>query len=80
MKTCFVTLTVAAALALSLTACGERKATADTGTAKATVETTAPANVVSSDALQTQAQDAATAASTPVSSAPATSSAAAGNN
>ena len=76
MKTSLITLTLVSALAVSLSACGERKVTADTGTAKATVETTAPANVVSSDALQTQAQDAATAASTPVSSAPAASSAA----
>jgi len=53
--------------ALALTACSQkREATADTGTAKATVSTDAPANKVPDTQLQSQAQQAATAASTPV--------------
>ena len=53
--------------ALALTACSqERKAEADTGTAKATVTTDAPPSAVPDAQLQQQAQQAATAASTPV--------------
>ena len=52
---------------LTLNACSkERKAEADTGTAEATVKTEAPASVVPDAQLQQQAQQAATAASTPV--------------
>lgn len=52
---------------LSLSACSkERKAEADTGTAEATVKTEAPESVVPDAQLQQQAQQAATAASTPV--------------
>lgn len=52
---------------LALTACSkERKAEATTGTAEATVKTEAPASVVPDAQLQQQAQQAATAASTPV--------------
>jgi len=53
--------------ALVLGACSqERKATADTGTAEATVTTEAPPSQVPDAQLQQQAQQAATAASTPV--------------
>lgn len=65
MKTTVITL--AAIAALSLGACSDkREATADTGTAKAEVSTTAPESVVPDAQLQRQAQQAATAASTPV--------------
>ncbi|MDB5418410.1 MAG: hypothetical protein JWP50_1829 [Phenylobacterium sp.] len=51
----------------ALTACDKgRKAEADTGTAKAEVTTTAPASQVPDSQLQSQAQQAATASSTPV--------------
>lgn len=55
-------------LALAVAACdgGERKATADTGTAEATVTTEASRDVVPDAQLQQQAQQAATAASQPV--------------
>jgi hypothetical protein len=60
-------VTAGLAVAVSLTACSnERKATADTGTAEATVKTEAPAAQVPDSQLQQQAQQAATAASTPV--------------
>jgi hypothetical protein len=66
MKAAFA-VAVGLAAALSLTACSqERKATADTGTAEATVKTEAPASLVPDGQLQQQAQQAATAASTPV--------------
>ena len=52
---------------LSLSACTkERKAEADTGTAEAVVKTEAPPSQVPDAQLQQQAQQAATAASTPV--------------
>ena len=58
---------LAVCLGLGLTACSqERKATADTGTAEATVTTEAPPSQVPDAQLQQQAQQAATAASTPV--------------
>lgn len=60
------TLALAALCAVSLTACNKRKATVDTGTAKATVTTEAPKNLVPDSQLQSQAAQAATAASTPV--------------
>jgi hypothetical protein len=54
-------------LALGVSACDkERKAEADTGTAKAVVSTEAPASAVPDAQLQQQAQQAATASSTPV--------------
>jgi hypothetical protein len=60
-------LAVAGLLALGLFGCSDqRKAEADTGTAKAVVTTEAPASVVPDTQLQEQAQQAATAASTPV--------------
>jgi len=56
-----------AACALSLTACNkERTAEAETGTAEAKVTTEAPKELVPDAQLQQQAQQAATAASTPV--------------
>jgi uncharacterized lipoprotein len=58
---------IALASVLALAACSkERKAEADTGTAEATVKTEAPESVVPDAQLQQQAQQAATAASTPV--------------
>ena len=52
---------------LALAACSqERKAVADTGTAEAVVTTEAPKSAVPDEQLQAQAQQAATAASTPV--------------
>ena len=55
------------ACALLAAACSDKRSvTADTGTAKATVSTTAPPSKVPDDQLQAQAQQAATAASTPV--------------
>jgi hypothetical protein len=52
---------------LCLSACTkERKAEADTGTAEAVVKTEAPPSQVPDAQLQQQAQQAATAASTPV--------------
>jgi hypothetical protein len=60
-------LACAGLLALGLLGCSDaRKAEADTGTAKAVVTTEAPASVVPDTQLQEQAQQAATAASTPV--------------
>jgi hypothetical protein len=65
MKTACLGLSFAAALAIA--ACSnERKAVADTGTAKAEVTTEAPPSAVPDAQLQEQAQQAATAASTPV--------------
>jgi uncharacterized lipoprotein len=58
---------LALASVLALAACSkERKAEADTGTAEATVKTEAPPSQVPDAQLQQQAQQAATAASTPV--------------
>lgn len=67
MKSATLTLAVAGVMAFSLSACDKgRSATADTGTAKATVSTQAPPATVPDAQLQTQAVQAATAASTPV--------------
>ena len=67
MKTAYIALALGFTAALSLSACNkERKATADTGTAEATVTTEAPPSKVPDAQLQSQAQQAATAASTPV--------------
>lgn len=67
MKTAYIALAAAGVLAFGLAACSpERKAEADTGTAKAVVTTEAPASTVPDSQLQQQAQQAATAASTPV--------------
>ena len=69
MKAAYLTLALAATLALG--ACNkERKATAETGTAEATVTTEAPPAQVPDATLQSQAQQAATAASTPVDGSP----------
>ena len=58
---------LALGLSLAVAACSQvRKATADTGTAEATVTTEAPPSQVPDSQLQQQAQQAATAASTPV--------------
>jgi len=66
MKTAYLA-TAAGLAALALGACSqERKAEADTGTAKAEVSTSAPPAAVPDAQLQAQAQQAATAASTPV--------------
>jgi hypothetical protein len=65
MNTFSIKIFVICALALSISACDSRKATESTGTATATVKTTAPANVVSDSQLQAEAQHAADAASTP---------------
>jgi hypothetical protein len=67
MKQAYVALAAMGVLALGVSACNQgRKAEADTGTAKATVSTTAPASAVPNSQLETQAVQAATAASTPV--------------
>jgi hypothetical protein len=67
MKSAVIGLAFASALALGVSGCSnERKAEADTGTAKAEVTTDAPPSVVPDAQLQQQAQQAATAASTPV--------------
>jgi hypothetical protein len=67
MKLRYVALGIGFLAALGLAACSqERKATADTGTAEATVSTDAPPAAVPDSQLQSQAQQAATAASTPV--------------
>ena len=67
MKTAYIALAVAGGLALGVSACNkERTVEADTGTAKAVVSTEAPASAVPDAQLQQQAQQAATASSTPV--------------
>lgn len=66
MKPASLTLLAGAMIVLAACGGGEREATADTGTAEATVTTEAPASVVPDSQLQQQAQQAATAASTPV--------------
>jgi hypothetical protein len=66
MKAITVGLAALCLAGIGLSGCGKREATATTGTAKATVVTSAPANLVTNDQLQTQAVEAATAASTPV--------------
>ena len=67
MKTAYIALAATGVLALGLSGCDkERKAEADTGTAKAVVSTEAPKSAVPDSQLQQQAQQAATASSTPV--------------
>ena len=67
MKSAYIALAVTGVLALGLSACSkDRKAEADTGTAKAVVTTEAPASAVPDSQLQQQAVQAATASSTPV--------------
>ena len=67
MRTAYIALAAAGVLALGVSACGkDRTAEADTGTAKAVVSTEAPASAVPDSQLQQQAQQAATASSTPV--------------
>ena len=71
MKIRIISPVAIALLALSLSACDSRKATESTGTATATVKTSAPKNVVSDAQLQSLAQHAADASSTPVNGQPA---------
>jgi hypothetical protein len=67
MQRAYVALAAVSVLALGVSACSkDRKAEADTGTAKAVVSTQAPASAVPNAQLETQAVQAATAASTPV--------------
>jgi hypothetical protein len=67
MKSAHIALALAGLLALGVSACSkERKVEADTGTAKAVVSTDAPPAAVPDSQLQEQAQQAATASSTPV--------------
>jgi hypothetical protein len=67
MRSVHIAIAAAGLLALGLGACNQgRKAEADTGTAKAVVSTQAPPSAVPNSQLQTQAVEAATAASTPV--------------
>jgi hypothetical protein len=75
MKSAYIALAAAGLLALGLSACNkERSAEADTGTAKAVVSTQAPPTSVPDAQLQQQAQQAATASSTPVDGSPPVSS------
>jgi hypothetical protein len=67
MRSAYLAIAAAGVLALGLSACSkDRKAEADTGTAKAVVTTDAPPSAVPDSQLQQQAQQAATASSTPV--------------
>ena len=67
MKSAYLALAAAGVLALGVSGCDkDRKAEADTGTAKAVVTTDAPPSAVPDSQLQQQAQQAATASSTPV--------------
>ena len=67
MKTAYIILAATGALALGISGCNkDRSAEADTGTAKAVVSTEAPPSAVPDSQLQQQAQQAATASSTPV--------------
>ena len=67
MKSAYIALAAMGVLALGVSGCSkDRKAEADTGTAKAVVSTDAPASAVPNSQLETQAVQAATAASTPV--------------
>lgn len=67
MRSVHIAIAAAGLLALGLGACSQgRKAEADTGTAKAVVSTQAPPAAVPNSQLETQAVEAATAASTPV--------------
>jgi hypothetical protein len=67
MNRTYVALAAVSVLALGVSACSkDRKAEADTGTAKAVISTDAPASAVPNSQLESQAVQAATAASTPV--------------
>lgn len=67
MKIALIGLAAASVLAFGVAGCSkEREAKVDTGTATAEVRTDAPKDVVPDAQLQQQAQQAATAASTPV--------------
>ncbi|THD80593.1 MAG: hypothetical protein E7812_07645 [Phenylobacterium sp.] len=66
MRAAYLGLGLMCALAIGVAGCSKRSATADTGTSKATVSTDAPASQVPDNQLQSQAQQAATAAATPV--------------
>jgi hypothetical protein len=67
MKSTCMALAAVGVVALGLSSCSKaRKAEADTGTAKAVVSTEAPPSAVPDSQLQQQAQQAATASSTPV--------------
>ncbi|HEX3888930.1 MAG TPA: hypothetical protein VHW05_15660 [Phenylobacterium sp.] len=67
MRSVHIAVAAAGMLVLGLSACNQaRKAEADTGTAKAVVSTQAPPTAVPNAQLETQAVEAATAASTPV--------------
>jgi hypothetical protein len=67
MKTAYIAIGAACALALGVSGCNkDREAKANTGTATATIKTDAPASEVPPAQLQTQAVEAATAASKPV--------------
>jgi hypothetical protein len=65
MKTAYIAIGLACALAVGVSGC-KREAKATTGTASATIKTDAPASEVPPAQLQTQAVEAATAASKPV--------------
>ncbi len=67
MKTAYIAIGLACALAMGVSGCNkDREAKATTGTASATIKTDAPASEVPPAQLQTQAVEAATAASKPV--------------
>jgi hypothetical protein len=67
MKSAHLVMIATGVLALGVSGCSQgRKAEADTGTAKAVVSTDAPPSAVPNAQLETQAVQAATAASTPV--------------
>lgn len=66
MKSAPIALTILGAFALAACSDNERSVTVDTGTAEATVTTEAPPAKVPDIQLQQQAQQAATAVSTPV--------------
>jgi Zn-dependent protease with chaperone function len=67
MRAAYLGLGLFCAAAIGLSACSQkREATADTGTAKATVSTDAPPSKVPDAQLESQAVQAATASSTPV--------------
>jgi len=66
MKVALLAMSAVCALSLGIAGCsGKRSATADTGTSEATVKTDAPPSKVPDTQLQSQAQQAATAAATP---------------
>jgi hypothetical protein len=67
MRSAHLVLAALGVLAFGVSGCEKgRKAEADTGTATATVTTNAPPSAVPDSQLQQQAQQAATASSTPV--------------